>query len=240
MKKSFLFVILSVLSFSLFAQSNRSALRLRLSDGTPLKVAINNRDFNKIGTSLIIGDIPGRRPHITVYRFRPYADGRGGKAELVYSGTIKIRRGSSYDAIVDVRNRTLRMKEVSSLVNVPTQAPPNTLQPQILDNNSDPTESNVDESNNSSLSPQLQTIQSAMEKVSTDKEKLEVANKYIGNEISTADLTQILNWFFFDDTKLKFIKSVYPKVTDKENATSLGDGFISESSKKELRQFLKR
>lgn len=245
MKKSFLFVFLSLLSISLFAQNNRSTLRLRLSDGAPLKVAINSRNFDKIGTSLIIGDIPGRRPRITVYRFKPYADGRGGKAELVYSGKIKIDRGSSYDAIVDVRNNRLRLREVNSFANVPMNAPPKTPQPQILQDNQNQVQSNVEELSveepkNEVLSPQLQTIHDAMGKVSTDKEKLEVAQRYIGDKITTSDLVQILDWFFFDDTKLTFIKSAYPKISDKNNAAKLSDVFISESSKKELNQFLKK
>jgi len=239
MKKSFLLFCALLLSFSLFAQSNRSSLRLRLSDGTPLKVVINNRDFDKIGTALIIGDIPGKRPHIIVYRFRPYADGKGGKAELVYSGTIKVKRGSNYDAIVDVNNKKLFMKEVSTLSNVPSQPPVDPYRPQIIQDNQNVMDIS-NEQTTSDLSPQLQTIQKAMDEVTTDNEKLKVANRYIGDKISTADVAQISNWFFFDDTKMQFIKVVYPKIYDKEKAVQLKDIFISDSSKKELADFLKK
>lgn len=243
MKKSFFFAALLLLSLSLFGQSNKSALRLRLSDGTQLKVELNNRNFNKIGRALIIDAIPGKRTHIKVYRFRPYADGRGGKAELVYSGTIKLKKGASYDAIVDVRNRKLRMKEVSSFNNVPQQEPPKLFKPQIIQESQDiQTQAipNAKNANIAHLSMQLQTINKAMETADTDSEKLVIAQKYIGNQISTADLSEILNWFFFDDTKLQFVKSVYSKVSDKNNAASLSNTFTSESSKKELSQFLKK
>lgn len=237
MKKVLLliFPILFTLNFS-FAQ-NRSTLRLRLSDGSLLKVAINNREFKKISSSLIIGDVPGKRPHIKVYRFRPYADGRGGKAEIVYSGTIKIQKGGSYDGIIDLNNRRLLLKEVNSLENIPESAPFKIGNDKTL---SEPAGSDESSEINSDLSPELMTIKKAMDQEVSDHEKLNTVERYIGSSILTHDVAHISSWFFFDETKIKFIKMIYPKVADRENLSSLESIFTSEVSKNEFRNFLKK
>ncbi|RYZ36375.1 MAG: hypothetical protein EOP49_32645, partial [Sphingobacteriales bacterium] len=92
MKRILVLVLTLLLSVpAIYAQkSNRSVMRIRLSNGAPLMVTINGRDFKKIGRSITIGDIPRKRQYIQVYRYRAYADGQGGKAELAYSGNVKI------------------------------------------------------------------------------------------------------------------------------------------------------
>lgn len=234
MKNILLLITGLLLSTSfLFAQNQRSTIRLRLSDGTPLKVVVNNRNFNKIGTPVVIDDLPGKRPHFMIYRFRPYADGKGGKAELVYSGSIKIKRGAKYDAVVDVRNRKLRLKEIRPEEDLaPATAAINHVQNHTV--------RQAGEEGVASLNAQLETIHRAMEKVDTDHEKLVVAEKHVGDQIVTEDAAYIASWLFFDDTKMQFIKNIYSKISDKENLSSLKDVFTSEASQQEFEVFLKQ
>lgn len=247
-------ILVLVLSFFLFLdtasaqRSDRSTMRIRLSDGTPLLLTINGRDFKKTGRSITIGDIPRKRQDLQVYRFRPYADGRGGKAELVYSGRVKINKGSTYDCVVDVRERKFLMKEVSSLPAI--ERPPfNPRRDQPTDRNSNEEEDQYAATENTDIamppsrdvSARLQPLKTAMDRVDADSKKLAEAKKFISqNSITAAEVKSIAGWLFFDDTRLSFVKAAYPKVSDKARFTEeVGSVFTLAGSKSEFDDFMK-
>ena len=246
-------ILVLALSFFLFLnaataqRSDRSTMRIRLSDGTPLLLTINGRDFKKTGRSITIGDIPRKRQNLQIYRFRPYADGRGGKAELVYSGTVKISKGSTYDCVVDVRERKFMMKEVSGLS--PIERPPfNPRRDQpISNNNGDEDQYAATENTDIAMPPshdvssRLQALKTAMDRVDADSKKLAEAKKFINqNSVTAAEVKSIAGWLFFDDTRLVFVKQAYPKVSDKENFNAeAGSVFTLPASKSEFDDFMK-
>lgn len=250
MKRIWVLVLALLLAAPVLAQqkSNRSTLRIRLSDGGPLLVTINGRDFNKIGRSITIADIPRKRQYLQVYRYRPYADGKGGKAELVFSGTIKVQKGSVYDCIVEPGSRKFRMKEVASLQPLGENPPFNPRRDQPLQQENDQTTANNDYTNddvNLELPPdrtpstRLAPLKAAMDKVDADSKKLAEARKFIAtNEVTSDEVKDIAGWIFFDDNRLPFVKAAYAKVTDKENFASVGDVFTLPESKKEFDNFL--
>lgn len=226
-----------------FAQKNdRSAMRIRLSDGSPLLVTINGRDFKKTGRSITIGDIPRKRQDIQVYRFRPYADGNGGKAELVYSGTIKLVKGSTYDCIVDLGTRKFRMKEVSSLAPLAERPPfnPNQSQPVAQNSgNAGNEEVTLDMPPDRTVSSRLQPLKTAMDKTDADSKKLAEARKFIQqNTVTSEEVKQIAGWMFFDDNRMLFVKQAYARVSDKNNFTTVAEVFTLTESKKEFNSFL--
>ena len=237
---------------SLWAQqkSNRSTLRIRLSDGGPLLVTINGRDFKKIGRSITIADIPRKRQHLQVYRYRPYADGDGGKAQLVFSGTIKVQKGSIYDCIVEPGSRKFRMKEVASLQPLAQQPPFNQRRDQPLQQSQDDEPmTDASQYNNDdvalemppdrTVSTKLAPLKAAMDKVDADSKKLAEARKYIAvNTVTSAEVKDIAGWIFFDDNRLPFVKAAYARVTDKTNFASVGEVFTLPESKKEFDRFL--
>src|SRR5690606_9876656 len=95
-----------------FAQSRRSTIRFSLSDGSRIAVSLNGRYFNKTGRTLTVGDVPGKKQNVKVYRYRPYARKNGGKATLVFSGKVKIEKGGMYNAVVDAKTGQLYLTEV--------------------------------------------------------------------------------------------------------------------------------
>jgi hypothetical protein len=252
MKRIWILVLaLLMVAPSLWAQqkSNRSTLRIRLSDGGPLLVTINGRDFKKIGRSITIADIPRKRQNLQVYRYRPYADGDGGKAELVFSGTIKVQKGSVYDCIVETSSRKFRMKEVASLQPLAQRPPFNPRQDQPLQQSQDEPMADGNQYSNDdvtlemppdrTVSPKLASLKAAMDKVDADSKKLAEARKYIAaNAITAAEAKDIAGWIFFDDNRLLFVKSAYAKVTDKTNFATVGEVFTLPESRKEFDRFL--
>lgn len=228
-------------------KSNRSTMRIRLSDGGPLMVTINGRDFKKIGRSITIGDIPRKRQYIQVYRYRAYADGKGGKAELAYSGNVKIEKGGTYDCIVDLGTRKFRLKEVATLQPLPQMPAFDRNRSQPLNETSgvqDAGSANDDVvlemPPDRTVSARLQPLKTAMDKVEADSKKLAEAKKFINtNSVSSAEVKDIAGWIFFDDNRLLFIKAAYPKVSDRSNFVTVGEVFTLDQSKKAFDDFMK-
>ncbi|WP_118952490.1 DUF4476 domain-containing protein [Taibaiella helva] len=250
--KRILVLALALFSFlpAVFAQrSDRSTLRIRLSDGGPLLVTINGRDFRKIGRSITIADIPRKRQYMQIYRYRAYADGKGGKAELVYSGTIKVHKGSTYDCIVDIGTRKFRMLEVASLQPLAQQPPFNPRRDQPLntddgtamDNNAPVADDTpLELPPDRTVSARLQPLKAAMDKEDADSKKLAEARKFIAaNSVTSAEVADIAGWIFFDDNRLTFVRAAYARVSDKENFNTVGTVFTLPESKKEFENFLK-
>ncbi len=234
---------------AIYAQkNNRSTMRIRLSDGSPMMVTINGRDFKKIGRSITIGDIPRKRQYIQVYKYRAYADGKGGKAELAYSGTVQIQKGGTYECIVDMGTRKLRLKEVGSLQPLPQLPPFDRNRNRTLDENT-PAEQPMDNTNDEvvldmppdrTVTTRLQPLKNAMDKVEADSKKLAEAKKFVNaNTVSSAEVKEIAGWIFFDDNRLLFVKAAYPKVSDKSNFNAVGEVFTLDESRKAFDDFVK-
>lgn len=249
MKRILVLALALLLSIpAIYAQkSNRSTMRIRLSDGSPMLVTINGRDFKKIGRSITIGDIPRKRQYIQVYKYRAYADGKGGKAELAYSGNIKIQKGSTYDCIVDLGTRKFRMKEVASLQPLPqlptfdrnrNKALEESNEMQSGENANDDVV--MDMPPDHTVPARLQPLKNVMDKVEADSKKLAEAKKFINsNRVTSEEVKTIAGWIFFDDNRLLFVKAAYPRVTDKSNFATVGDVFTLDESQKAFDDFLK-
>lgn len=113
MKKLLLTTILVLLAVAtVFAVPfrQRSVLRIRLSDNRPLTVVIDGRNFDRRGTSITIGDLPAGRHSVRIYSYRPYRDGGGGHARLLYSGTIRTRPGTITYCILDRNSGALGIR----------------------------------------------------------------------------------------------------------------------------------
>ncbi len=232
-KLAFLLLLLGSLGIAATAQKPKSTIRFRLSDGTPLLLTINGRDYQKTGRSITVSDLPGKRQSVMVYRFRPYADGRGGKAEQLYAGTIKLERGKTYEAVVDVDRRKLRLKQVVSIA--PDELPFDPRRDQTINNHTAAPAVAAEEA----VSPELQQLKAAMDKQTEDGKKLYEAKKYTtSNNYSTRDVKMIASWFFFDDTRLVFVKLAYPKVQDPKAYQEIAEAFTMEKNKQEFSSFL--
>ncbi|WP_129715332.1 DUF4476 domain-containing protein [Pedobacter sp. SYP-B3415] len=79
----------------------------------------------------------------------------------------------------------------------------------------------------------LEILVSGVKAKGFDKEKRQVAEASLKNVwLNTEQLAQVLKVFSFSEQRLALIKSVYPRLTDKQNAHSL-ESFLSFSSERE-------
>ncbi len=108
MKQLVVLFVLVVMSATGFAQSTRSILRVQLSDNSPLTMTINNRRYNKQGTSITVGDLPKGRHYLQVYAYNAYRDKEGGYAKQLFGGNVKVQKGSYVNCTVDAKSGQMR------------------------------------------------------------------------------------------------------------------------------------
>lgn len=244
---SFVILLLFTFQSSLAANRERSTIRFSLSDGYPLTLNINNRDYKKAGRFVTIGDIPRKRQNVRIYRYRAFADGRGGKAELVFSGNIKVDPGSTYECIVDVNSGKARLIKVN-----PSKLDKNKGNNAVFNPEKDKPISAAEDKNNSTrenfeielpktIDKKLLPLKESMDKAESDFEKLKRAKQFISqNDLKSEDIQSICSWFFFDDAKLECAKYAYDKVSDSNNYELISTSFTLASTKNSFMEFLKQ
>lgn len=234
----------------LWAQSDHSALKVVLNDGSPLVVTLDDRRYNKHGVSLTIGDLPPGKHYVKVYAYTPYKGKPGGNAELVFSGKIKIKPGTFAYAVVDPGNGTLSLTEnpLSDQNSPPPQASPRSFnegdRSQVTSSVSQPSSSAADNTRAPVPPYDLTAMDFAnVKKVAgekeTDSEKLKAMQAALGEHTySTDQVKEMLGWFSFDDTRVTFAKWCYPHVVDKANYGELSSIFSFENTRNDFDKFM--
>lgn len=245
MKKLFSTVVLGVLVMSMaWAQPKRSTIQFRLTDNDLIRVAVNGRFFNKTARSITVGAIPGKKQEVKLYRFRPYANKKGGKAELIFSGRIKIEKGESYQAVVDPKTGKLYLTKVSELQERVGQLPSPGANRTLSENEDLRSNPDVGDALRTTpsvnLSPALQKLGKEMQLEVTDGKKLQKALSYLDkqNRVSSMDTKIIIGWLLFDENRLAFIKKAYPKLSDEEEMDEIRMSLSDAGVKSSFEQFL--
>lgn len=232
MKRLLAFLLFMTVAVLSFAQQRGTAIQFRLSTGEPLTLIINDRQYGKVGKTLTVVDLPGKRHYVRLYRYRAYADGRGGRAELVFSGRIKVEPGRTYEAVLELPRRRLRMRAIDALPRSGTLQPPVYVNIDTLPQVEDLPVASV-------LSPALEALQRQMVAKESDADKLKVAKEFIkNNTLSAADLQHVASWVMFDENKLSLLQFAYPYVQDKAAYHKLSDVFTLEDSRQAFLKFI--
>ena len=238
----------------LFAQANKSSIRFRLSDGDLMKLAINERYFDKTGRSLTVGDIPGKNQMIKIYRYKPYGNRTGGKATLLFSGKIKIEKGNQYDAVVDVKTGQLSITKVNHLTSgeatmpdphkneaLPNQQPQRSNAGEYVPDEAlfNPAEDPTQTGEAARLSAPMAALHKSMEAQVSDAKKLEEAQKYLKkNKLTSKEAQLISSWLLFDDNRLSFLKQAYDKISDVQNIGVVHSTFSEDDTRESFEKFL--
>ncbi|RYZ47500.1 MAG: DUF4476 domain-containing protein [Sphingobacteriales bacterium] len=98
MKKYLLTLLLFVLALpEMMAQGYRSVLKLRLSDNSPITVAIDRRHYNQENRVITVGNFPPGRHNIRVFKYSP----RLRRDVVVYEGMLSLRPGTMSYMVID-------------------------------------------------------------------------------------------------------------------------------------------
>ncbi len=204
----------------------QNVLKIMMEDRSEITVSIDGRDYKRVGRELTFVDIPPGWHDLRVYEFIAYRDG-GGKARLVHTSRIRLKRGNATTCIVDGRSGRMMIehKDINEQANMatpehePTQV--HTVTQKVL----------TDED--------LVAWEEHVAQIPTDTERLQwLQSSLKGREFTTEQMKKMVDWVAFESTGVELAKWGYNKVLDAHNYKQLVDAFSLESSKKELMQYI--
>ena len=238
----------------------QSMLKVRLTDNSQITVAVDGRYFNKVGTTVTVGELPPGRHRFTIYAVQQDRRGRGHE-EVVYSGKVFTHNGFITLFTYDPYSRDTHLQD-QDITSYSQTTPPvnngvgtyeNNIPPQVNNNNSDYGNDNkyVDpntplaspvapESIGTLTDAKTANLKKKVADKKADTEKMNILKDGLKNERYTTDqVAQIMDWFSFESTKVDFAKWAYPNTVDKENFSTLESKLTYKNYEDDLDQFIK-
>ncbi|MCB0700329.1 MAG: DUF4476 domain-containing protein [Chitinophagales bacterium] len=220
--------IMALFFATVVSAAEMSVLKVRLTTGEPLAIKIDGRDYQKYARSLTVGDLPRGWHRLNVYEVSEYKKG-GGRAKLIYSGKLRLDRGTVTLCEVDPRSGKMRIStqgmEDVYVGDGPREGSGGRAVP-------DSRMVGITDKEMADLEQEVQQMPTDVNTLKTMKETL--AHK----SYTTEQAKKMVNWLAFDGSRLDFAKWSYSHVTDKESLSELSDAFSLDSSKEEFKKFL--
>jgi len=250
MKKFLSIFVCLLFAAAAFAQpSDRPLLRVQLSDHSPLTLAVDGRYYKKHGTALTVGDLPQGRHHVKVYAYYMSKHRSNAKAELLYEGNIRTKRGTFTNCLVDVNtgNATISIRELTDndFRQAPTQPDNDYATDNIYDNSGN--NANAASGNdykgavpdNALSAGDMDGLKAKVNAKVTDGDKLKLLeNALQSRSYYTDQVGIIMSWMNFESTRLDFAKWAYNHVIDKKNYQNLDKQFTFKSSREEFESYI--
>lgn len=253
------FLILFFLTLSNFkttiAQPLKNILSVRLSDNSPISIAIDNRYYDREQSEIIVRNFPRGRHTLRVYRWSNRAE----RNYQIYSGEIFLKSGVYCQMVID-RRRRIPMIKYASLDNQQidqsnaiddrvswkkdTEVNWNRRYDKSLDEEEISFQPKGNNSNQQTTQNQfgnndMSDLQKSVQQLNTDTEKYKLIKNAVANRgIETEQISEMLTWLSFESTKMDVAKWFYNSVIDSKNYWKLEASFSMESSKSEFNDFL--
>ncbi len=240
MKKSIFFLVFILITSVVFAGNReRSALKIRFSDNRPIVVSIDGRSYDRHGKSLTFGNLPPGWHKLRVYEYLEYTRG-GGRAKLLYSGSVRIRSGVVVYCIVDPETRRMRIRseDIDDLYvdytdesNVEEEVPPR--------HDERPEDRRLNRSDRAIAGDELKELELIVKSKVTDTEKLKYLKSVLKDkEYYLEDTRALMRLLSFESSKLDFAKWSYDRVINNSQYWKLDGEFTFDSSSDELQDFI--
>jgi hypothetical protein len=210
-----------------------TSIRVKLSTNQMLAVSIDDRYYERRGTSLTIGDIPAGKHYLKVYNYRVGRSGNG-RANVVYSGYVVLKPNSFNTCIVDPFQRKMTMRTTQTFDRDDNDNYENW--------NDDGNDRNYNDNHSNAMRNQDVTeLGVRVKDRMTDSDKDKLMRSVLANKTYyTEQLRTMMGWLSFESTKLEFAKWAYDNTIDKENYWKLEDIFSFSSSKNELTDYVQQ
>lgn len=240
--KNVILLFLLTISTLQAAASNReeSALKIRFNDNRPITVSIDGRNYDRYGKSLTFGNLPSGWHNLKVYEFIEYQKG-GGRAKLMYSGSVRIKSGVVVYCIVDAATRRMRVRtqDIDDLYVDYDKA--NSIDEDAPRNHDDTRSERVNRSKDAVALNDIIELERIIKNKITDTDKLKLLKTALKEEkYYLSDVRNILGWLSFESSRLDFVKWSYSRVLDAKDYWKLDSDFNFSSSKNELHKFIKK
>lgn len=245
MKKYTLILALILCVQVCLAQRSRTVIRFRISDDSPLALAIDGRYYPDQSRSLTVGNLPPGSHTVKVFSVPRY---KGERRILLYEGCLRTRPFVSYSVVVDRRRHTALMTRIGDDRDYYADE----------ESSGGVFEYDVDQSNGeggrsgrrkyderweepvSMTSGDMEALHQRVNERITDTDKLRLLKTVLSDKpYNTTQIAEMLKWLSFDSSRLEFAKWAYDDVSDKSNYWKLESAFSFDSSKDELSEYIR-
>ncbi|MEO6671065.1 MAG: DUF4476 domain-containing protein [Ferruginibacter sp.] len=223
MKKIFTLTTTLFLTISLFAFSPKSILSISSNSRKPVRVAIDNRNWEENNSNeVVVRDIRSGYHNIKVFSSGNKSYNR--KAELIYNGNVYVKPGFHVDITINRFGKALiDERKISST---------------YYGDDEDNTGWN-DDAKQPMNANEFDQLKQTISNGNFENTKLSIAKQTISsNYFSATQVKEMLGLFSFDNSKLEIAKATYRNCIDKGNYFIVTDALVFSSSKEELAKFL--
>ncbi len=225
------------------ARDNGSIVNLRLSDNSPFRVFIDGRQVGGVGKTASFANLAQGRYFIEVY---PLGNSRKNERHSRnFKGNLMVDRNTESFITVFPEYRKLQYDRVVSL---------NTPRWNDRDNNCNdrgcrnPRHHHGNHSGYAPSAPvgpmainpaDFQALKHTIDNGSFESTKLNIFKQALTyNYFTSGQVRELMNLFWFENTKLEVAKLAYPKTIDKNNYYTLNNEFSFSSSVNELGDYI--
>jgi len=244
MKKFFTLAIVSLFSMSLMAFDGTRLSISTTTTGKELKFEIDGRQFSMKNNSITVGYMAEGYHQVKIFReSRKNGFGFGRREEVVYKGSVYLKRGFHTDITVNRFGKVL-------------------VDERRIDRNDDwyqEEDEYYDDHNgydngqgnnnggwnngygNVMRGNEFESVKESLRKEWFEANRLKSAKFIIDkNNFTTQQVKELMLLFTFENNKLEIAKYAYNKTVDKQNYFQVNEVLTFNSSKEELAKFIRR
>jgi len=244
MKKIFTLAIVSLFSMSLMAFDGTRLSISTTTTGKELKFEIDGRQFSMKNNSITVGYMAEGYHQVKIFReSRKNGFGFGRREEVVYKGSVYLKRGFHTDITVNRFGKVL-------------------VDERRIDRNDDwyqEEDEYYDDHNgydngqgnnnggwnngygNVMRGNEFESVKESLRKEWFEANRLKSAKFIIDkNNFTTLQVKELMLLFTFENNKLEIAKYAYNKTVDKQNYFQVNEVLTFNSSKEELAKFIRR
>jgi hypothetical protein len=245
MKKIFTLFIASLFSLSLLAFDGTRLSISSMATGKELKIEIDGRKFNMKNNAITIGYMGDGYHQVKIFRDSKkngngYGNGR--RDEIVYNGSIILKRGFHTDITINRFGKILIDER---------RIDRNDEWYQEEDEYYDTDDHGYGNGNNNGgwnggygnvmQAREFETLKESLRKEWFESNRLQSVKFIIDkNNFTTRQVKELMLLFTFENNKLEIAKYAYSKTVDKQNYYQLNEVLAFNSSKEELAKFVRR
>ena len=208
------FLVLMITTLGLNTAEGQSMIKVKLADNSPINVAVDHRYFNKRGTSITVGDLPGGRHFVQIYSFERSRHGRR-YDNIIYEGKVRTEPGMVTVLEFDPYSRNTNISEVDINTYMATRN-------QVTNNPQSQNEDNGNETNNNDASPvaspvaspisvgsltepRIDQLKTTITAKKTDTEKTNLLKSELkDDQLTTNQVGMMMDWLSFESSKVEF------------------------------------
>ena len=242
MKKVITIMVLAIATQFAMAHDEGSVLNLRLSDNSPFAVYVDGHRVGGIATRATLTNLSDGKHFLEVKSVSTFR-GRG-KKERAFKDVIRIKRDTESFATIDLDCNKIQFDRVIALNNRGWDKHDDRCNERDC-RNPKHNHANMSDHYNTPVGPMpmnqndFSQLKNTINNGSFESTKLTIFKQALAyNYFTSAQVREVMNLFWFENSKLEVAKLAYPKTLDQNNYYTLNNEFSFSSSINELGDYI--